>query len=107
MHENEELAEKVALLEDISQIQSTKPVLIPDEELNSKMRSLNDTQRNFFDLVHGWAKKKTEKNLSSSTPTGIDRLHIFLTGNAVCRKRFLTKALYQSLSKSSLTKIQN
>ena len=33
-------------------------------------------------------------------PTAIDPLHIFLTGNAGCGKSFLTKVLYQSLSKT-------
>ena len=70
-----------------------------DEELNSKIRSLNDKQRNIFDLVHGWAKKSVKK-LSSLAPIAIEPLHIFLTGNAGCGKSFLTKVLYQSLSKT-------
>ena len=43
--ENEYPEEKAVLLEDMSQIQSTRPVLIQDKELNSKIRSLNDKQR--------------------------------------------------------------
>ena len=70
-----------------------------DEELNSKIRSLNDKQRNIFDLVHGWAKKSVKK-LSSLAPIAIEPLHIFLTGNAGCGKSFLTKVLYQSLSEA-------
>ena len=97
--QNEDPAEKTVLLEDMSQIQSTRPVLIQDEELNSKIRSLNDKQRKSFDLAHGWAKKSLN-NLSSLAPTAIDPLHIFLTGNAGCGKSFLTKVLYQSLSKT-------
>ena len=97
--ENEDPVEEAVLLEDISQIQSTRPVLIQDEELNSKIRSLNDKQRKSFDLAHGWAKKSLN-NLSSLAPTAIDPLHTFLTGNAGCGKSFLTKVLYQSLSKT-------
>ena len=98
MLENEDLAEKAVLLEDISQIQDTRPVLIQDEELNSKIRSLNDKQRKCFDLIHGWAKKYVKK-ICSLAPIPIEPLHIFLTGNVGCRKSFLTKFLYQSLSK--------
>ena len=50
-------------------------------------------------MVHGWAKKSV-KNLFSLAPTAIDPLHIFLTRNAGYGKNFLTKALYQSLSKT-------
>ena len=50
---NEEPAEEAVLLEDMSQIQSPRPVLIQDEGLNSKIRSLNDKQRKIFDMVHG------------------------------------------------------
>ena len=74
--QNEDPAEKTVLLEDMSQIQSTRPVLIQDEELNSKIRTLNDKQRKFFEIIHGWAKKSV-KNLSSLAPTAIEPLHIF------------------------------
>ena len=92
--ENESPAEEAVFLEDISQIQSNRSVLIQDEELNSKIRSLND------DLVHYWAKKSV-KNLSSLAPTEIEPLHIFLTGNAGCGKSFLAEVLYQSSYKKS------
>ena len=51
--ENEDLAEEAVLSEDMFQIQRTRPVLIQDEELNLKMRSLSNKQRKLFDLVHG------------------------------------------------------
>ena len=68
-------------------------------EINSRIKSLNDKQRKNFDLVHGWAKKSV-KNLYSLAPTAIDPPHIFLAGNAGCRKSLLTKGLYQLLSKT-------
>ena len=49
--ENEDLAEEAVLSEDMFQIQRTRPVLIQDEELNLKIRSLSNKQRTFFDLV--------------------------------------------------------
>ena len=92
MFENEDPAEKAVLLEDMCQIQSTRPVLIQDEELNSRIRRAKHKQRKFLDLVHGWAKKSV-KNLSSLAPTAIELIHIFLKGNAGCEKSFLTKVL--------------
>ena len=58
------------------------------------------SKENFLkDLVDGWAKKSV-KNLYSLPTTAIYPPHIFLTGNAGCRKSFLTKDLYQLLSKT-------
>ena len=65
--ENENPAEEAVLLEDMSQIKSTRPVFIQDEELNSRIRSLNDEQRKSFDLVHCWAKISEKKNIFIGT----------------------------------------
>ena len=32
------------------------PSLMPDSELNSNVRKLNQKQRQLFDIVHSWAK---------------------------------------------------
>ena len=61
--------------------------------------SLNQKQREVFDIVHDWAKRSV-KNLSSKSTCVIEPLHIFVTGNAGCGKSFLTKVLYQSLTKT-------
>ena len=60
---------------------------------------LNQKQRDVFDIVRNWSKRSV-KNLSSISQSAIDSLHIFLTGNAGCGKLFLTKVLYQSLTKN-------
>ena len=39
-------------MEDTHQVQSARLVVIPDAELNLKIRSLNQKQRKIFDLVH-------------------------------------------------------
>ena len=89
---NEDPAEDAMPLESAFQTQNTRSILIQDEELNSKIRSLNEKQREIFNLVHDWSKKCV-KNLSSSAPAPVDPLHIFLTGNAGCGKSFLVKLL--------------
>ena len=76
----------------------TAPVLIPDSEIISKIRSLNLKQREIFDMVQSWAKKSIErKSMPDAQP--LKPLHIFLTGNAGYGKSFLMKVIYQSLTK--------
>ena len=72
---------------------------MPDDELNSKIRLLNEKQRKLFNTVQSWAKR-TVKNKSVTLPSCIDPLRIFLTGNAGCGKSFLMKVLYHSLTKT-------
>ena len=67
------------------------PILIPDDELNCKIRSLNYEQRKLFDIVQGWAKHYVKSKSFS--------LHILLTSDAGCGKSFLMKVMYQSLTK--------
>ena len=52
-----------------------------------------------FDVVYDWAKRSVQ-NLSSMSTCVIEPLHIFVNGNAVSGKSFLTKVLCQSLSKT-------
>ena len=78
------------VLQDEYQEQSLGPTVIPDEELNLKIRILNQKQRDVFDIVHNWSKRSV-KNLLSILQSAIDPLYIFLTGNAGCD---ITKILY-------------
>ena len=48
-------------------LNQTQLILIPDDELNSKIRSLNTKQREMFDLVHDWAKKNCKKFINLKT----------------------------------------
>ena len=59
MLEDETFTDDVILLDDSSlNVPSYTPlVLIPDNEVNSKIRSLNRKQRELFDMVQSWAKK--------------------------------------------------
>ena len=84
------------VLQDEYRGQSVGPIVITAEELNSKIRMLNQKLRDVFD---NWSKQSV-KNLSSISQKATDPLLIFLMGNAGCGKSFLTKILYQSLMKT-------
>ena len=61
--QNGDPAEDAVLMEDTYQAQSARPVVIPAAELSLKIRSLNEKQREIFDLAH-ICEKRCVKNLS-------------------------------------------
>ena len=74
---------------------------MPDSELNSNVRKLNQKQHQLFDIVHSWAEHILKsRSLNPHTFQKIKALDVFLTGNARCGKSFLMKVIYQSLTKS-------
>ena len=97
--QSDDPAQDAVVLQDEYQEQSVGPIVIPDEQLNFKIRMLNQEQRDAFDIVHNWSKRSA-KNLSSISQSAIDPLYTFLTGNAGFGKSFLTKILYHSLAKT-------
>ena len=96
---DEPVADDAVIFDDVSIPAYTAPVIMPDIELNSMIRSLNVKQRKLFDIVQSWAKTYV-KNMSVQLQLPIEPLHIFLTGNAGCGKSFLMKLLYHSLTKT-------
>ena len=87
MLEDESFTDNAVLLDDSSlNIPSyTTPVLIPDNQINSKIRSLNRKQCELFDMVESWAKKSIKtKSMPDAEP--LEPLHIFLTANPGCGK---------------------
>jgi len=75
--EDESLSDDAVILDDTPPLPAyTAPVVMPDDELNSKIRSLNKNQRKLFNKVQSWAKRSI-KNKSVSSPSPIDPLHIF------------------------------
>ena len=97
--QSDDPAQDAVVLQDEYQEQSVGSIVIPDEELNFKVRMLNQKERDVSDIFHNWSKRSV-KNLSSISQSAIDPLCIFLTGNAGYGKSFLTKILYQSLTKT-------
>uniref|UniRef100_A0A7M5V9S6 ATP-dependent DNA helicase n=2 Tax=Clytia hemisphaerica TaxID=252671 RepID=A0A7M5V9S6_9CNID len=73
-------------------------ILLPDNEINVRIRSLNHQQREVFDIVHKWGRDFV-KNLSSKVPRNIEPFRIFLTGGGGVGKSHLLTTIYHSLSK--------
>ena len=87
MLEDESFTDNAVLLDDSSlDIPSyTAPILIPENQINSKIRSLNQKQCELFGMVESWAKKSI-KTRSMPDAQPLEPSHIFLTGNAGCGK---------------------
>ena len=87
--------------EDTGQLRATIPmesILLPDDEINARVRSLNQQQREVFDVIHKWGRDFV-KNLSSKVARNIEPFHIFLTGGGGVGKSLLLTTIYHSLSK--------
>ena len=95
---SEDPAEDAVILNDTCIPSSTTPIVMTDDELNAKIRLLNQRQREYFEVIYNWAKSFV-KNLSSVTTIQIDPLHIFLTGGAGTGKSHLIKTIYHALTK--------
>ena len=83
-------------------INSEKSV-VSDTEVNSKIRSLNQKQREIFEVVNKWARDYT-KNRSSIVHNEVSPLHLFVTGSGGCGKSHLIKTIYYSLTKALCSK---
>jgi len=85
-------------------IGNTIPVIIEpeisDEELHKKIRTLNETQRNIFEVVNQWVRKSIKGLSCNNTHNIIDPIHIFLTGSAGCGKSHLITTISQTLKKA-------
>ena len=64
---------------------SGRPCVLPDEEINEKIRSLNMKQREIFDVVLTWATKFV-KIRNTKSAEKVEPLHVFLTGQGGCGK---------------------
>ena len=96
---SEDPADDAVILDDNSLPSATAPTVISDDELNTKIRSLNQMQREYFEIIYDWAKRFV-KNLSAVSKIEIKPLYIFLTGGAGTGKSHLIKTIYHALTKT-------
>ena len=73
--------------------------LMPDENINELIRTLNIRQCKIFDMIYTWAKTYI-KNLSSVNQVANPPLQLFVTGGAGAGKSHLIKTIYASVSKT-------
>ena len=69
-----------------------------DSEINSHVRSLNQKQREIFDVVLDWAKKFLQ-NLKCKNVVKLEPICLFLTGGGGVGKSHLVKCIYDCVSK--------
>ena len=73
-------------------------LVVSDEELNEHTRLLNKKHREVLETVYSWSISYM-KNLISQNIATIHPLNLFTTGGEGVGKSFLTKILYQFLTK--------
>ena len=94
VEDDDDLIEQESLNANIS-IVST---LLTDNDINSRIRSLNSQQREIFEYVLNWAREYI-KNLSCKKPSEIKPFYLFLTGGGGVGKSHLLTTIYNALSK--------
>ncbi|XP_066911415.1 uncharacterized protein [Clytia hemisphaerica] len=102
---NEELdnnteVEEEPHIEDLANLApaAVRNTALSEEELRLNIESLNEKQREIFDVVYMSIKRYIQnKNLES--PEALEPLRIFLTAAGGCGKSYLLKCLYDVLNK--------
>ena len=72
--------------------------ILSDNEINSKIRSLNLKQRQIFDFIHNWVKFHV-KVKSGTTKKQSTPFHLFLSGSGHCGKSHLIQTMFHAVSK--------
>ena len=75
------------------------PTILPDDEINKMICSLNFKQRQIFDVIMKWSRDHI-KYLSCIQKKTIDPIHLLITGDGGCGKSHLAKTIFNALSKT-------
>lgn len=73
---------------------------ISDDDLHGKIRTLNHTQRDIFEVVNQWVRNCTKSLSCNNVKNTIEPIHIFLTGSAGCGKSHLITTISDMLKKA-------
>ena len=93
-----DLEDETDNFEPIQSVIFIESVLLPDSELNLRIRNLNFQQRKVFDIIHKWGRDFVN-NLSCKLFKVVDPFHIFLTGGGGVGKSHLLTTIYHCLTK--------
>ena len=76
-----------------------EPAEISDDQLRESVRSLNNEQRQAFDIVVSWCRN-TMKNLNSLKPQAVKPIYLYVSGSGGSGKSHLIKTIYHSAIKT-------
>ena len=79
-------------------LMSNKLPVIPDNNINESIRSLNMKQREVFNIIHKWSRDYI-KILHCKVIKKVKSFHIFITAVAGVGKSHLIKTIFWSLNK--------